>query len=70
MPYACSKAWHGRAWLSVPLNGRAPPPAKRRSGTQAAAAIPDVRTMAKLFGSAAYAILNELTYYHRYNLKN
>eukprot|EP00965_Chrysotila_dentata_P127855 4228259-Pleurochrysis_carterae.AAC.1 len=60
MPYACFGAWYGRAWLSMPLTGRAPPPAKRRSGTRVAAAIPGVR-MAKLFGSAAYATLNELT---------
>eukprot|EP00965_Chrysotila_dentata_P127730 4223466-Pleurochrysis_carterae.AAC.1 len=26
--------------------------------------------MAKLFGSAAYAISNELTYYHHHNLRN
>eukprot|EP00965_Chrysotila_dentata_P148633 4908022-Pleurochrysis_carterae.AAC.1 len=44
------------------------PPAKRSSGTRAAA-IPGVR-MAKLFGSAAYAILNELSYYYHYNLRN
>eukprot|EP00965_Chrysotila_dentata_P130597 4317688-Pleurochrysis_carterae.AAC.1 len=47
MPYACSEAWYGRAWLSVPLNSRAPPPAKQRSGTRAAATIHGVR-MAKL----------------------
>eukprot|EP00965_Chrysotila_dentata_P070097 2315463-Pleurochrysis_carterae.AAC.1 len=66
MPYACSKAWYWRAWLSVPLNGRAPS-AKQHRVTRAAAAIAGVR-MAKLFGSAAYAILNDLTYYHHYNL--
>eukprot|EP00965_Chrysotila_dentata_P154987 5121051-Pleurochrysis_carterae.AAC.1 len=53
MTYACSGAWYGHAWLSVPLNCRAPPPpfpAKRRSGTLAAAVIPGVRMM-KLFGT-------------------
>eukprot|EP00965_Chrysotila_dentata_P016533 547754-Pleurochrysis_carterae.AAC.1 len=43
--------------------------AKRRSATRAAAVIPAVR-MAKLFGSAAYAIFNELTYYYHYNYRN
>eukprot|EP00965_Chrysotila_dentata_P255176 6212129-Pleurochrysis_carterae.AAC.1 len=49
-------------WLSGPL-------AKRRSATLADAAIPAVR-MAKLFGSAAYALLNHLECYHHYNLRN
>eukprot|EP00965_Chrysotila_dentata_P151518 5007574-Pleurochrysis_carterae.AAC.1 len=49
-------------WLCAPL-------AKRRSGTLAAAATPGVR-MAKLFiGSAAYAILNKLTYHYHHNLR-
>eukprot|EP00965_Chrysotila_dentata_P246844 6207401-Pleurochrysis_carterae.AAC.5 len=43
--------------------------AKRCSAALVAAFIPGIR-MAKLFGSAAYAILNELTYYYHYNLRN
>eukprot|EP00965_Chrysotila_dentata_P145125 4793038-Pleurochrysis_carterae.AAC.2 len=45
------------------------PPAKRPSGTLAAPPYLRVRT-SKLFGRAAYAILNELTYENHYNLKN
>eukprot|EP00965_Chrysotila_dentata_P064868 2149820-Pleurochrysis_carterae.AAC.3 len=50
-------------WLSGPAL------AKRRSVTPAAAAIPGVR-MAKVFGSAAYAMLNRLTYSYQHNLRN
>eukprot|EP00965_Chrysotila_dentata_P252579 6210761-Pleurochrysis_carterae.AAC.2 len=48
-------------WLSGPL-------AKRCGATLAAAAISGVR-MVKLFGSAAYAILNKLIYYYHYNIR-
>eukprot|EP00965_Chrysotila_dentata_P103232 3407996-Pleurochrysis_carterae.AAC.1 len=49
-------------WLSGPQ-------AKRLRASLAAAAIPAVR-MAKLFGSTASAILNQLTYYYHYNYIN
>eukprot|EP00965_Chrysotila_dentata_P173801 5737615-Pleurochrysis_carterae.AAC.1 len=45
------------------------PPTKRQSGTRAVAAIAGAR-MAKVFGSAAYAIFNEPTYYYHCNLRN
>eukprot|EP00965_Chrysotila_dentata_P222620 6193085-Pleurochrysis_carterae.AAC.1 len=53
----------GMVWACMAIGAAkwpSAPPAKQRSGTRAAAAIPGVR-MAKLFGSAAYAILHELT---------
>eukprot|EP00965_Chrysotila_dentata_P153139 5060626-Pleurochrysis_carterae.AAC.1 len=53
------------------VNGRAPP---RLSDAAAHWPPPPYSIlgvcMAKRFGSAAYAILNELTYYYHYNLRN
>ena len=63
----------GLVWARMAIGAAkwpcAPPPAKRRSGTLAAAVIPGVRMM-KLFGSAAHAILNKLIYHYHHNLRN
>eukprot|EP00965_Chrysotila_dentata_P085368 2816355-Pleurochrysis_carterae.AAC.2 len=64
----------GMVWACMAISATkwpCAPPAKRRRLQQHAgrAAIPG-DCMAKLFGSAAYAILNELTYYCHHNLRN